>query len=585
MKYNYPHTGNDKLLWQERFWSPSYVASNGGTVTGSLSFNGGATFDGTAKYIDYLRRDHGFPAQWTMMADINLYDLIGDFTILSRDATSPTLSQFCVSVVGGRLKVTIGWTDGTYSTLLDQINHINVGIRQHVAVTYDGVTIRTFVCGVAGSTLAVAGKKLKRSVTAFRVGARASVGYENYFKGTIKELRVYGTALSLSDFQALWLEAQGEGAALSVPPVLDGLVLWVDPRTGGTPATQPAAIDWDMEAVGISSWMYASLHCLPSKQTSGCPKGNRYLRITSTALNPPDFQWAWQVFLVPGQRYFGTGFGRGVNQLAYVNVGGQGSHYTIPANNIWKQFLVEHTPETGRDTLYLGATPGTIGGITEWDDITFVNLSRASITPSSLGTLTAPLVNASATTQPWISNFNGKQYLQFASDILLQESGSDKLNCLHNGLGVTAFIVTVPTTMGGQETYFNTTQSSNSIGFRLLVDAENNAARLAISNGSGTYDPLFTQPFNGAFLPNTVNRVMFQIANGTNNVLLERNGVSLGTRTITFTPSLTTSSQGLLIAGGSGGTTCRHGHILIYNRILTATEKAAMNAWLAAEYP
>lgn len=581
MKYNYPHTGNDKLMFQERFWSPAYVASNGGTVTGSLNFNNGAVFDGTAKYVDYLRRDHGFPAQWTVMADINLYDLIGDFTIVSRDATSPTLSQFCMSVVGGRLKITLAWNDGTYSTLLDQVNHINVGVRQQIAITYDGTTIRTYVCGVAGSTLAVAGKKLKRSTTAFRVGARASVGYENYFKGTIKELRVYGTALALSDFQALWLEAQGEGAALSVPPVLDGLVLWIDPRTGGTPATQPANTDFDMEAAGEWAVLanatatkeanaFRGLRC--SRVTQGAGAGNAYI-------GPGNI-------MIAGNRFLCAGVSRS-SSLSYmvgpINYGGAGLFYTT-FSLTWAQGVGDLTVTDNRFGIGIlaGGAPGAYG---EHDNLTLVNLSRTSITPSSLGTVTAPLTQSTATSQPWITSYGGKQYLQFASDPILQESGSDKLNCLHNGLGATVFMVTAPVTIATQETYFNTTQSASSVGFRLLVDSDNNAARLAISNGSGTYDPIHTQPINGAFIPNTVNRVMIQLANGANNVLVERNGVGLGTRTITFTPSTAASSQGLLINAGSGGTTSRHGHILIYNRILTATEKAAMNAWLASEYP
>lgn len=576
MKYNYPHTGNDKLMFQERFWSPAYVASNGGTVTGSLSFNNGAVFDGTAKYVDYLRRDHGFPAQWTMMADINLYDLIGDFTILSRDATSPTLSQFCVSVVGGRLKVTIGWTDGTYSTLLDQINHINVGIRQHVAVTYDGVTVRTFVCGVAGSTLAVAGKKLKRSVTAFRVGARASVGYENYFKGTIKELRVYGTALALSDFQALWLEAQGEGAALSVPPVLDGLVMWIDPRTGGTPAAQTTLVDGDMEAAGTTAW-YVAANAMLSKQGSSFA-GSQCLRITNAgAIN----RWGSQIIgAITGNRYCATGAARGDGTARpAVGFGSLGYEWNGTTSTSWQTIANDYNWTTFGLYLY---SVGADTKYVEFDALALVNLSRTSITPSSLGSVTAPLVNATAAQQPWISNFNGKQYFRFASDVMVQAGlGDAKLNCLHNGTGCTVFHVNRPVTLATND-LLNTAGSAYQIGFFTYSDSTGKLYVL-VANGSGTY-PLNTS-FSNAVTAGQVSRFTLTMVSGTNGVNLRKNGTSLGYATLGANPSTNVSTRGFGIGSALATQDDAHGHVLVYNRVLNSNEVIAMESWLATEYP
>jgi hypothetical protein len=68
----------------------------------------------------------------------------------------------------------------------------------HLAMTYDGTTMRMFVNGVQVSTRAVGGAAVVTS-GALRIGGNAVWG--EYFKGTIDEVRIYNRALTATEIQ------------------------------------------------------------------------------------------------------------------------------------------------------------------------------------------------------------------------------------------------------------------------------------------------------------------------------------------------------------------------------------------------
>jgi hypothetical protein len=68
----------------------------------------------------------------------------------------------------------------------------------HLAVTYDGATLRMFVNGVQASSLAVAGSVAVTSGT-LRIGGNSVWG--EYFKGVIDEVRIYNRALTAAEIQ------------------------------------------------------------------------------------------------------------------------------------------------------------------------------------------------------------------------------------------------------------------------------------------------------------------------------------------------------------------------------------------------
>jgi len=69
----------------------------------------------------------------------------------------------------------------------------------HLAVTYDGTTLRLFVNGVRVRSQSAAGAAITTS-GALRIGGNAFWG--EYFKGLIDEVRIYNRALSVNEIQA-----------------------------------------------------------------------------------------------------------------------------------------------------------------------------------------------------------------------------------------------------------------------------------------------------------------------------------------------------------------------------------------------
>ena len=68
----------------------------------------------------------------------------------------------------------------------------------HLAVSYDGATIRLYVNGVQVGSRALTGP-IAPSTGALRIGGNAVWG--EYFKGLIDEVRVYNRALSAGEIQ------------------------------------------------------------------------------------------------------------------------------------------------------------------------------------------------------------------------------------------------------------------------------------------------------------------------------------------------------------------------------------------------
>src|SRR5207244_13011036 len=88
----------------------------------------------------------------------------------------------------------------------------------HLAVTYDGATLRLYVNGIQTAAQAVTGSLLS-STAPLRIGGDAPWG--EYFSGTIDEVRVYNRALSAAEIQVDMIKAIG-GSGDVQPPTRPG---------------------------------------------------------------------------------------------------------------------------------------------------------------------------------------------------------------------------------------------------------------------------------------------------------------------------------------------------------------------------
>jgi len=81
---------------------------------------------------------------------------------------------------------------------------VPLGVWTHLAVTYDGTSIRLYVNGVLRSTTGSAGGGIAASTGALRIGGNTvfSIPGTEYFAGLIDEVRIYNRALSAAEITA-----------------------------------------------------------------------------------------------------------------------------------------------------------------------------------------------------------------------------------------------------------------------------------------------------------------------------------------------------------------------------------------------
>lgn len=80
---------------------------------------------------------------------------------------------------------------------IDSSESANDGQWHHIAATYDGSYLRTYIDGIEDSNSPIVQTGFIPNTNAsFRIGAMSDIGYEQYFQGTIDEVRIYNNALT-----------------------------------------------------------------------------------------------------------------------------------------------------------------------------------------------------------------------------------------------------------------------------------------------------------------------------------------------------------------------------------------------------
>ena len=75
---------------------------------------------------------------------------------------------------------------------------LGLNVWTHLAMTYDGATVRLFVGGVQVASLAAPGSMVV-TTGVLRIGGNGPAG--GYFQGLIDDLRIYNRALSAAEIQ------------------------------------------------------------------------------------------------------------------------------------------------------------------------------------------------------------------------------------------------------------------------------------------------------------------------------------------------------------------------------------------------
>jgi len=217
------------------------------------------------------------------VADLGDLDLPGTFTVMAWMQTRSLYSGTCGSLVmkardygfevcGGQLKARVGSGAVWSATVSQPLTSADLNTWKHVAMTFDGTTLRFYSGGVLFGSAPGAHTTTNNPLL---FGRWTPAG--EYWNGLIDEVRIYGRVLSQGEIQT---DMGGSGTAPNVPPTVslttpvsgatftapttiamaatatdsNGTVAKVDFYAGttlvGTDTTSPYAYTWSGAAAG-----------------------------------------------------------------------------------------------------------------------------------------------------------------------------------------------------------------------------------------------------------------------------------------------------------------------------------------------
>ena len=179
-----------------------------GTLAGPSSTTGkngqALQFDGIDDYVDIGNFDI-WEGSLTLSAWIKADDFgIHDARIISKSTGIAEQDHYWMLSTmkknGSKLRFRLK-ANGETTTLIGNTN-LPAGQWVHVAATYDGANMRLYVNGSEDGAVAKAGTISTNSAVGVRIGDNPASGQRN-FDGTIDDMRIYSSALSVADLNAL----------------------------------------------------------------------------------------------------------------------------------------------------------------------------------------------------------------------------------------------------------------------------------------------------------------------------------------------------------------------------------------------
>ena len=206
------------------------AGNNNGTLKGGAGFASGRVgqafgLNGTGSYVEVPSSPALKPAgPFTMESWINYDTLIGSYlaTIVAKgpDADGPIDWALFVNTTR---KVTPALYVGGRWTFFDCASTLTTGVWYHVAMVYDGASLRGYVNGALDGSTAASGT-VRATDTTLRIGAYAPVNgaaaSKGYFPGRVDELSFYSRALSASEIQAIYSAGNAGKCAGPLPPYI-----------------------------------------------------------------------------------------------------------------------------------------------------------------------------------------------------------------------------------------------------------------------------------------------------------------------------------------------------------------------------
>jgi len=186
-------------------------AINGGATFGPGHVNTGLSFNGVDQNVVIPDSASLNPtAAITISTFVQAGGLTGD--IVGKDGETFD-RQYLINTMNGHFRAHVGTTTGFW--VLDGASTVASGSQHHVAMTYDGATLKLFVDGALDGSMAVTGA-IVPTTQPVRIGGGAPTGQgQLYFSGGIDEVKIYNRALADCEVARL----AGSAAQCLVSPV------------------------------------------------------------------------------------------------------------------------------------------------------------------------------------------------------------------------------------------------------------------------------------------------------------------------------------------------------------------------------
>jgi large repetitive protein len=267
----------------------------------------------------------------------------------------------------------------------------------HLALTYDGTTLRLYVNGVQISSLATSGGPMVTSTNPLQIGGDAF--QTQYFQGTIDEVRVYNAVLNQTQIQSDMNTPVSSGSALPLVSFGSSSLSFGNQSTGSSSAAQPVTLTNAGESsLSIGNIAIAGGNASDFTQTNNCPSsvapnGSCTINVTFSPLTTGPLNSFVQV----------TDNAPGSPQS--VALSGTGTGFVVTPRVSVLTFTGHQQFSAGGGTI-TWSVDGLAGGSSSTGTITSGGLYSP---PSAVGThtVTATTSTQSASATVYISNFAG----------------------------------------------------------------------------------------------------------------------------------------------------------------------------------
>ena len=179
-------------------------------------FGMGVQFNGAGDHIEVPDPDHELtPAHIGMVAWVKLDNIAGNHSILEQYDWAGDLGAHAWRTNGAALQFYVIW--GTTAPNANGGN-LKAGEWMHVAATYDGENIRTWINGEIAGEAATAERDLNPSDKSLSIGVRGDTKDVHWMTGVLDEIAIFDEALTQDEIQEIMDMPTGLAGVLSVEP-------------------------------------------------------------------------------------------------------------------------------------------------------------------------------------------------------------------------------------------------------------------------------------------------------------------------------------------------------------------------------